>query len=295
MEFVLRSGPNDYKYKNAYLRKNASEIENLFLGSSHCYYGINPELIQGNSFNASHISQSIDYDFYIFEKYQEHWNNLKYIVIPIDYFTLFNRISNGEEKWRIKNYEIYYNINKSYKISDHSELLSFKFATNAKRIYDQLRSETSSSITCSSLGYGNTLRKQKDLESSGIIAAKRHTITDDTFLQHNMSIVKRFVEYVENHDVQLIFYTSPAYKSYSMNLNQQQLLTTIETIEDLTRRCSNCLYYNFLDDDDFNAADFRDGDHLNQKGAEKFSIKINAILKKLEHASSESENGRTVR
>ena len=71
MEILLRNTPNDYLFKKQYLDKHSSEIETLILGSSHSFYGFNPEYFSSNTFNASHISQSLNYDFEILKKYQD--------------------------------------------------------------------------------------------------------------------------------------------------------------------------------------------------------------------------------
>ena len=68
LELLIRNIPNDYKLKKSYLDENSNKIENIFLGSSHTYYGIRPEIIIGNSFNASHISQGIYCDYRILKK-----------------------------------------------------------------------------------------------------------------------------------------------------------------------------------------------------------------------------------
>ena len=69
LEVLIQNIPNEYSYKKSYLDSNSNEIEVLFLGSSHVYYGVNPEYISANSFNASHIAQTLDYDYAILKKY----------------------------------------------------------------------------------------------------------------------------------------------------------------------------------------------------------------------------------
>jgi hypothetical protein len=279
MEILLRQIPNDYSFKYSFLKNNASKIETLILGSSHSYYGLNPEYITSFSFNASHISQSIDYDYAIFEKFNDQLSGLKTILIPIDYFTFYSRTSVGVENWRVKNYEIYYGINKSCLPKDHSELLSFKFNVNLKRAFNFITSRNKTSITCSDLGYGNIFRDQKDLQKTGILAAKRHTYTDETLFSENVTIIKKFIAYTKENDIKILFYTSPAYKTYTDNLKLYQLSKTINTIKGLIEENEHCSYLNFLTDKDFQSMDFRDADHLNKNGAIKFSKKINSILK----------------
>lgn len=277
MEYYLRSIPNDYSFKNNFLDNNSERIEHLILGSSHSYYGIDPTYIDGIAFNASHISQSIDYDYEIFKKYTGQFKNLKTIIIPIDYSTLFSRLSAGVESWRVKNYEIYYGINRSNHIRDHFELLNFRFSTNVTRCFSYLNNDKSS-ITCSELGFGTDSIKQKDLNETGISAAIRHTKSDQRFYHENLDIIEKLINYSNEKNVNVIFVTFPAYSTYTDNLNQQQLDKTLETINDLIDKNPKCSYYNFLYDLDFGTTHFRDADHLNKKGAQLLSKKLNLLL-----------------
>ena len=67
----------------------SENIKALFLGSSHTYYGINPEYFSRNSFNMSQMSQSLDLDYKILEKFEGRLSNIEYIILPISYFSLF--------------------------------------------------------------------------------------------------------------------------------------------------------------------------------------------------------------
>ena len=279
MELVLRSIPNDYSYKKNYLDQHSNEIETLFLGSSHAFYAINPEFIQSNSFNASHIAQSIDYDILILKKYANQTNKLKFIVVPIDYFTLYNRLETGVECWRIKNYNIYYGLNKSNTIDENSEILNGKWSENTQRLYKFLR-KNKSEISCNTLGWGtnNKSKSTKDFVVTGKAAAKRHAQKSKSFFNENGTIVNEIIALAKVKNAKVIFYTSPAYKTYTSLLNKKQLQTTIQTIQSIQKSNANVYYYNFLNDTSFTAKDFFDADHLNEIGAEKFSKKIDSIL-----------------
>lgn len=277
MEALIRNIPNDYSYKKQFLDKNANRIEILFLGSSHTFYGINPEFISPNSFNASHISQSVDYDYEILSKYKNDWSKLKYIVIPVDYFTLFSRLSSGQESWRVKNYEIYYGIDKSNLVANHSELLSIKTAPNLKRIYSYYFQNVSA-ITCSDLGYGKIDLPPKDLEKTGIEAAKRHSKADKKYLEENIRLLKELVDFAAKRNIKVLLYTNPAFHTYVSRLSPNQLEVTYKTVNSLVSNYSNCSYHDFLNDQSFGAGDFTDADHLNSLGAKKLSMKLGNIL-----------------
>tara|TARA_B110000503_G_C7141898_1_gene411207 strand:- start:241 stop:1149 length:909 start_codon:yes stop_codon:yes gene_type:complete len=281
METLLRSIPNDYNFKNNFLLNNSNNVTKLFLGSSHTYYGINPDFISGNSFNASHISQTINLDYEIIKKYDNNWNELKYIIIPIDYFTLFSRLSNGIEYWRIKNYNLYYDMNLSNSFSDNSELLSVSLKSNLRRIIS-FYFLNKTSITCSKLGFGNNYKKSNDLIKTGKTAALRHTKKDLSKLSESLKILKEIIDFASRNNIEIIFYTSPAFNTYVSNLDKNQLNLTINTITELAKNNNNCNYFNLLEDSNFHSSDFRDADHLNPEGAKKLSLRIDELISSIQ-------------
>lgn len=277
LEFSIRQIPNDYTLKRDYLDLNSNSIEVLFLGSSHTYYGINPEYISKNAFNASHTSQTIDYDFELIKKYNGKWDKLNTIVLPIDYFTLFAKVSTGIESWRVKNYEIYYNIHKSHRIQDQSEILSLSFDKSFDRI-KKYYLHNKSAISCTSLGFANKSLSPKDINKDGPIAAKRHTIPDQKHYTENVNQIQQLIDFAAKNNSRLLFYTSPAYSSYRENFDQLQLQKTTNAIDSICRINPNIVYHNFLSDSAFYTDDFMDSDHLNPKGAKKLTLKLNEII-----------------
>ncbi len=279
IEILLRRIPNDYSYKKNYLDKNSDKIETLFLGSSHAFYSINPKYMHSNSFNAAHISQSLDYDIEILKKYENETTKLQYIIVPIDYFSLFNRLETGVESWRIKNYSIYYGFDNSYKFKDNSEILNGKLFENIKRIVQFYRFHKSE-VGCNALGWGtkHNSKNNKDLFTTGKAAAKRHAEKTNSFFKENVAIVNEFIAIAKVKKAKVIFYTNPAYKTYTSQLNQEQLQKTYTTIKSITNSSPNVYYYDFLTDASFIKEDFFDADHLNEIGAKKFSKKMDSII-----------------
>lgn len=282
MEILLRNTPNDYLFKKQYLDKHSSEIETLILGSSHSFYGFNPEYFSSNTFNASHISQSLNYDFEILKKYQDQFKNLKTIILPISYFTLFGKLEAGSESWRVKNYIIYYDLNSSKSLIDYSEVLSNRINVNIKRIasYYLLGNST---ISCSDLGWGTSYNSKnaRDLAETGKTAAKRHTrddINSDKYQEifnDNILILNSIIQWCKKNNVSVLLLTPPAFETYRQNLNKEQLKIAINTTSDICSKYENCIYENLLNDTNFVAVDFFDADHLSEIGAKKLSELIN--------------------
>ena len=280
IEFIIRRIPNDYVYKKVYLEKNSEKLEVLILGTSHAYYGINPVYINAKSFNASHVSQSLNYDYAIFNKYQDHWDHLQYIVLPISYFSLFFNLDSSPEAWRVKNYEIYYGMTSSRKISDYFELFSNKTPINLERIKSYYW-DGQTNITCSELGWGVGYNSNplQNLGEGGKSAAERHdSVSNKINVSENLNILNDFINYAKEKGIQIFFFTPPAYHTYFENLNKEQLNQTIAIMTELDKQNQNVVYVNYLQDPSFTEKDFYNEDHLNEIGAEKLTRKIDKLI-----------------
>jgi len=251
----------------------------LYLGNSHTYFGIDPEYSKYKSFNAAHISQSLDFDLAILEKYK--WSKLRCAVVPIDYFSVYKTLGNGIEKWRIKNYAIYYNINDGMNMKNYSELLNNTVPYNINRIQAYYL-DHSSDITSSNLGWGTTYnsKENQDLIKTGKASAERHTveIPDDEVLNDNVETLHSMIDFAKKHHIRLVFISCPAFKTYTQHLKPYQLNNTINIIRKLVSKNHNTAYYNLMNDPSFVSEDFYDADHLNEKGAKKLTLKIDSLV-----------------
>lgn len=292
LEYMLRSIPNEYTLKRDYLAQEAENIETLVLGSSHAYFGIDPKYFNNQTFNAANLTQSLNYDYEIFYKYKNQFTSLKTIVLPISYFSLYSKLEEETEKWRVKNYVIYFNINKyNNSISNNFELLNGYQLHNLQRLILYYL-KPSKSILTTELGWGTDYHssRAKNLEATGKSAAKRHTITDRNSIENqrklneNLTTIDKFVHWTKKNKVNLLFVTLPTHQSYQKNIDNEQLRFTSKTIETICSNYEHCKYFNIFNSSDFNDTDFYDGDHLSEIGTKKLSKLLNNNIKKYSKA-----------
>jgi len=278
-ELLLQKIPNDYRYKSQYLDKHAKDLQVLVVGSSHAAYGIDPAYFHLRGFNACYGSQTYDLDMAILKKYDAHLDNLKYIIVPVDYPSLYSRLQDGIEGWRIKNYEIYYGLNPNNNFLPTYEMLTTKTALNLYRIYIYYVGHVAN-LTCSPLGWGTDYNATDHTEMiiSGRAAAKRHTVTDTKYLSSSTQLLKDMVALAAAHHARVIFVTMPAYNSYTKYLDPRQLNEMVNTVNSIVANAPNALYCNMLIDSSFTIDDFHDADHMNRTGAEKMSKKLDSII-----------------
>jgi hypothetical protein ilyop_0805 len=294
MEVALRAIPNDYKQKRSDMDSRSDEIEILVLGSSHSLYGINPKYFSQNTYNVAYVSQSLDLDYKILEKYGNEFKNLNVIIVDISYFSLYSTLETGPEPWRAKNYNIYYDISTS-KATNNFEVLTNKLDINYSRMKSyytkKIKNDKAfidSTFTTKMYDGWISLKPAKtrdDLEETGVAAAKRHTydIAQKSRVEiHDelTNVLGKIVDWSKQKNVKVVFVTTPTYKTYYDRINTVQWDNTHKIIENICRKNSNCQYINLLKNEGnlFTEKDFSDADHLSETGAEKMSKLINKLL-----------------
>lgn len=279
LEVLLRQVPNDYTLKKKYLDENASKIETLILGNSHAFYAIRPSYFKVNTFNAALRSQSLDYDYEIYKKYKDNFTNLKTIILPISYPSLWGRLSAKQgASFIINNYKMYYGFGSSDLVPFHMEIFNRPLEVNIRRI-NQFFIDGRSPQFSERLGWGKkSFKKIKyTLIESGEIGAKQHTFDDinlprlEEAYNDNIAMLKNMIQWCKSNNIEVILFTAPAHESYRKNLNSQQLNKMFETVNMLASEHENCRYFNFLNDPRFIPEDYRDAHHLSIKGANKFT------------------------
>jgi hypothetical protein len=271
LEIALRKIPNDYQLKNSYFDKNASKIYTLILGSSHTFYGVNPEYFSKQTFNAAYVSQTLDLDEELLHHYKDKLTNLETVIIPISYFSLFETLETDVEKWRLKNYILYYGFENKYDFTDNFETLNHDILLNIKKAVKHY-ALNKSFITSSNLGWGTNFNSKERKKFEGQYTAKKHTVNNFKLFDGNLKNIQKIIEFCQKKNIKILFITTPTHLSYYKNLNQIQLSKTIKTINELVQKNQNCSYLNLLKSDKFITADFYDADHLNEIGAKKLSL-----------------------
>ena len=277
LEIAIRNIPNDYQLKKEYLDKNAEEINTLILGSSHTFYGVNPEYFSKKTFNAAYVSQSLDLDFEILNAYNSKLKKLKTVIIPVSYFSLFETLETDIEKWRIKNYVLYYGLENNYNFTDNFETLNNDVKLNLKKAV-KYYFLNKSFITSSKLGWGTNFNSKNKKEFKGKYTSEKHTAKNYDLYDDNLNSLQKTILLCQKKKINILFITTPTHSSYFKNLNKIQLEKTSKTISVLVKNNSNCKYLNLLNSEKFTNEDFYDADHLNEIGAKKLSLLLDYLV-----------------
>jgi len=279
-EYLARAVPNPYKMKEQWMEKNAAEAKVMILGSSHAFYGVNPVYFDSLAFNLAYVSQGLEYDDYLLNRYLSKTPKLRAVFVSISAFSLFENLEHHAEWFRITNYQLYMGCEKYGFLSKyHFEMAHFWGATAKIKAYYLKRENT---VNCSDLGYGidYTLKNKNQKNwDNGSSRVKEHNYTDWRYLPGNAKYLENIADLCKWNHVKLIFFTTPARPSYYNNLYKNQIDCTYKVIHDLMKTHKNIVYLNFLKDSTFVSDDFYDQDHLSEVGAEKLTKILNESLR----------------
>jgi hypothetical protein len=288
-EYSLRQIPNDYIYKNQWMEENSKKIDVLCLGPSSIYYGIDPTYFSISAFNGSHVSQSLNYDNFIFNKFIDKMAFLQYLVLEIDYWSPFYSLQSGPEWWRAKYYSIYYGCDYhkgetkyNYELATHTRG-TFKNAARGFLTAIGLRHD--SNINVNRLGFGlnfSTLNKQLDWDN-GKDSALRHTreikaIEHLNQIDKNREFVNDICKKCADRNIEVLLISTPTCKSYRAYLDSDFLKKKVDFCNLFVESFNNVSYVDFSSDKRFVDEDFYDAYHLNEIGARKLTTILNTKI-----------------
>ncbi|WP_111308149.1 hypothetical protein [Confluentibacter sediminis] len=288
LEIALRNIPNDYSVKNKYLTEHATEIETLILGSSEATFGLDPKYFISNTFNSSYFAQDLNYDLLILKKFENKLKNLKTIILPISYITLYDNIELDFQSL-LKNYKIYFGIkaNTLSELKYNSELLNTHFSINKGYLYSYYikRDPNNPLIFCTELGWCKTssaLNKDiSDIDAVSLDQAIEDNSTvkkNEKLISENLSNLNSIINICRKNNINLVLFSAPTYKTYYDKIDKDILINSINSSKDLAKTYEKCIYLDYSKGIGFNSKDYFDGVHLNKIGAKKLSLKLNQVI-----------------
>ena len=280
LELLIRQIPNDYSIKKKLLVNHSAKINTLILGSSHSYYGLNPLYFNNNTFNAAFDGQPLEYDYEILKNFENHFQKLNTLVLPISIPTLF--IKSAKDIVPNYNYVVFMDLKLTNSVLDNSILINSPLKNNIKNTF-RYYFEGNSIANCTNMGWGSNYHSSHkvDLSENGYSRAISHnnvSCLENEVLEENLKTLKLIVNWCNCRKIKVVLFTPPAFISYRENINYEQYKKTVYSTMNIAKIYENCEYYNFFENNEFTAGDFYDSDHLNEIGAKKLSILIKSLM-----------------
>lgn len=288
-EIVVRQLPNPYTDKYVWMKNHAQEVETIILGNSHAMYGIKPNLMDGKTYNLAFESQVPAYDYFLLNYFAQDYKKLKTVILPISFFTLFQRFEDMPSWWKSRYYHLYmdcdfhpYSFFYNFEIGHYPSALEKAGAFVEKLIEKKdlrLVDDTGWSFMYSFSERDTSMISNMENVQTII---KRHVSEDWTYVDEIVSSVNNIVKFCRARKIDLILITTPTWKSYYENLPPKQYERMHQLIDSICTK-NNLPYLDYLKDDRFVYDDFYDCDHLNNIGAEKFTKILNHDIRSLKN------------
>ena len=285
-EFTLRSQPNIYKYKKAWMDQHAEEVETLIVGNSFAMGGCIPDSLGKNSYNMAIGGEPLIYDHFLFFKWADKYNHLKTYIHSIDYKSFYEGsyglASFTNDEIQESTYKIYMD---SKRHSDFS-LYSLE-SRHFKVVSEKLRRAFSGDYDYTedyrgwqpSSPFSEELVETFDREN--LKYARMQTVPSYEQANENIRLIEDEAEWCQSHGVLFVLFFPPHWKTYNSLLSKRQIAKNKELIENLKSRYS-IIFFDYREDERFVETDFNDRMHLTVSGAKKFSSILAAELKSIE-------------
>ena len=269
IEFLLRSTAFGHEYNKLYLDKNANNIEILALGASLTWSGIDPALIEANTFNAANNGQNFYLSQQIIEKYFDDFDSLKYVITQFDY----DYLTRPPRSHYL--YTIYYNF-KSDKYTDYLMFANFPLQNSIIRIVDYYffnkkfrHGEQQLLGNHLSTKIADINEVKKSYKDSQLF---RYSNEEQINIHKNIEIISNIADKLSEKNIKLILITTPVHPIRRDWTNKEYLSIANKTAEYLINKHNNIMYFDCFFNYDFDQNDFSDSHHLNQFGAKKLTI-----------------------
>lgn len=266
-EAYLRSLPNPYKAKHAYLTAHSREVETLILGSSHAYYGIHPETLGPHAYSAAMVSQTLRYDYYLLRHYP--FPRLRTVVLTVSDFTLYEEIEDGREWYLANQYRLYMDCD------IHPRLSVYGWEVTAFRIYcEKLRSLWQPPrMGWSATGQGTeyTLRNKAADWDNAAARVKTNRYDDFSRAPRQTAVLQSIADWCRDHGATLLLVSTPLSPAYRALQNPAQVSDTESRLKTFLDSTPHARRLDFRADPRFGPDDFYDADHLTFNGSRKLS------------------------
>ena len=280
LEIFLRSMPNSYKEKRTKLVNQKDRIEILVLGSSHSFFGLNPEYFSAPAYNMAHVSQTFSLDFELLKEFGPSLSQLRTIVLPLSLQSLYDI---GEDLPSIyRNYVLYYGLPncKGWQYSyELQQPTAFRQAVS--RLFSLSKS---SDFTVNSFGFGTSYGTASKETSSGTLmqTLNRHFGEGDrAVVPEELKALSNILEWAALHRLRVILLATPVSDDY-YSLVPKRIKEEVDSIaKSYLSDTEKVIYLDWNQIDEFDQSDFYDWDHLNNQGAKKLTILLDDALQRL--------------
>jgi hypothetical protein len=293
MDLYFRSGNTIYKAKYNGALEQKDSIEIIALGNSQANYSIDPNEFKLHTYNLANVNQSIYFDKRITLSLLDDLKNLKFVLISVDYHSLYFSSQGHRNTWS------YYGHGIKYKDSNLllEKISPTLFGYTPKVAFSKIKKDIKNKIKyrnqdildfgvekgikltdpfyrgfiCFEKANYSLFNEKYYLKKSGEF---NNTIRKSTEKNEVYADLEDFIENLKNNNIEPILYSSPTYSEYNKYLDPKNIEQNLSDIKTLCDKY-NIKYWDFMESEYLKKADYYNCNHLNKIGASKFSKTLN--------------------
>lgn len=246
----------------------ANSVEAIVVGSSHAEYGIASPEFRMLTYNMGFESQDLWYDCEIATLLADRLPRMRLVIFSVSTFSL--RLAQADidrEKWKES---LYFNVwgIPSRNVNADSRRYGWFALANKGYYVDRMKSKAMLSDE-SDRGWLRNKSARLD-KKSGRVAAERHRKASADRIEENKRKILQTIEFLQARGIEVIFVATPTNSCYRENTTDIQRSECFAFIGEMCNyKKLRCLDYSA--DTRFVDEDFFDCDHLNERGAIKFT------------------------
>jgi hypothetical protein len=279
LEYKFSLVPNSYNWKNKLLLEKRTNIECLILGSSHSYFGINPDEFSLKAFNLANGSQSLILDTELIKHFLDRLPQLQVIIIPLSYFSMEYTLLDSPENWRDSYSFHFFGVSEaSWKqILTTPSYLSLMYLYSPTKMQEILKHHFNISYArdISPSGWYCGKESHPITQESAAVRVKLNTqYMKEKNIKKNLASLESILSMCNLRHLKVVFVTIPVHRYYFQNMDIDRWRQSQKITYALCKKY-RCIYLDHLQNNDFDEKDFRDTDHLSINGASHFSNLLN--------------------
>lgn len=296
-DFWLRNMNTIYKEKYNGILNVSDSVEVLILGNSHANYGVDPKGFTDYTYNLANVNQSLYFDKRITLSLLDELPRLKFVLISIDYHSLYFSDQGLRNIWS------YYGNGVKYKDSDYllADISPFLFGYTPKFAVSMLKKKIinnfkfkGAQVLDFDVEDGVDITKplvQGFIAFDGVnestfniklysarVRAFNNVINNSNEHDEILVDLEDFIKRLKSRNITPVLFTTPTYREYNKLLDNKIIE---KNREDVTHLCQKygLIYIDEMNSPIFPKKYFNSCDHLNAKGAFKFGKIIEEKIK----------------
>lgn len=278
--FVFPKNKNPYSIKYNLIKDY--NLEMIIGGNSHLGFGVLADSLTFSAANMANKGREFETDVAIINNLEfEKYKNLKAVIIPISYYSLFSSLNDIENKYLVDQKRLYYHF---YNIKNYDQGIitnRLLFNSPARELFNDsfLFPFLNKNIFSPKGWRANDITFQNDNEIYNKLKKVDLKLADKITLNKNLALLKSLINKCKENNVKLYLILPPysnVYYSVSKNKYTNLILKIMQkkfNSEDFFLINSNTFMTSSLEY-------YENTDHLNFKGAHIFTEKLDSIFNK---------------